>query len=293
MNVQGSDREDEPVAERAENIFARRTRGSRQLTKIRLEDIAPNPSQPRRVFSENAIVELAGSIRRYGLLSPLIVRKAEPGGYELIAGERRLRALRLLGEAETDAIVLHASDRESALIALIENLQRESLSFFEEAEAYQALVSEHGLTREELAGRLSKSPSAVANRLRLLKLPASVRTGVSVSGLTERHARALLRLESEADQLDALDKAVRQQMTVKSLEQHIERMLRDRATARQTVRGVYRDHRMFVNAMMNTVRSLQSSGVGVTSRVVDRTDGTEITVVIPRVGFEKRIRAEE
>lgn len=269
------------MAERMENMLMRRTRGGRQLTRVRLSEIAPNPAQPRRVFSENAIVELAGSIRRYGLLSPLIVRRTEAGGYELIAGERRLRALRLLGEEETDAQVLAAGDRESALIALIENVQRENLSFFEEAEAYQALVSEHGMSREELAARLSRSPSAVANRLRLLKLPASVRAGISVNGLTERHARALLRLSGEEEQLEALDRAVKHQMNVRGLEQLIERMLREKA-AKPSVRGVYRDHRMFVNAMMNTVRTLQESGAGVTSKVVERGDGVEITVMIPR-----------
>lgn len=277
-----ADGEDEQVAERMENMLMRRTRGGRQLTRVKLDDIAPNPAQPRRVFSENGIVELAGSIRRYGLLSPLIVRRTETG-YELIAGERRLRALRLLGEEETDAVVMTACDRESALIALVENIQRENLSFFEEAEAYQALVTEQGLSREELAGRLNRSLSAVANRLRLLKLPASVRAGICINGLTERHARALLRLSSEEDQLEALGRAVKHQMNVKGLEQLIERMLREKS-ARPTVRGVYRDHRMFVNAMMNTVRTLQESGAGVTSRVTERSDGVEITVIIPRAG---------
>lgn len=270
------------MAERMENMLMRRTRGGRQLTRIRLDEIVPNPAQPRRVFSENAIVELAGSIRRYGLLSPVIVRRTAEG-YELIAGERRLRALRLLGEEETDAQVLTACDRESALIALVENVQRENLGFFEEAEAYQALLTEHGLSREELAARLSRSPSAVANRLRLLKLPPSVRAGISIHGLTERHARTLLRLSSEEEQMEALDKAVRHQMNVRALEQLIDRMLREKAV-RPLARGVYRDHRMFVNAMMNTVRTLQESGAGVTSRVVERGEGVEITVLIPKAG---------
>lgn len=281
---------DRQVAERLEHSLTRRMRGGRQLTRIRIQDISPNPAQPRRAFSENAIIELAGSIRRYGLLSPLVVRRTGADAFELIAGERRLRALRLLGEEETDALVLTADDRESALIALIENLQRENLSFFEEAEAYQALISEHGLSREELAGRLSRSPSAVANRLRLLKLPASVRAGICASGLTERHARALLRLSSEEDQLEALDKAIRLQLNVRSLEQLIERTIQEKAASHPFVRGVYRDHRMFVNAMLNTVRSLQASGVGVTSRVVDRSEGVEITVVIPRTD-RRRVNA--
>lgn len=272
--------EDEQVAEKIENMLMRRTRGGRQLTRVQLSAIAPNPSQPRRAFSEGTITELAGSIRRYGLLSPLIVRRTETG-YELIAGERRLRALRLLGEEETEAVVMPAGDRESALIALVENVQRENLSFFEEAEAYQALLSAHGLSRDELAGKLSRSPSAVANKLRLLKLPASVRAAIAIHGLTERHARALLRLSREEEQLEALDRAVKHQMNVRGLEQLIERMLREKAD-KPTVRGVYRDHRMFVNAMMNTVRTLQEAGAGVISRVTERSDGVEITVVIPR-----------
>lgn len=274
--------EDRAVAERTENLFMRRPRSTRPLARIRLEAIAPNPSQPRQLFPESSIIELAGSIRRYGLLSPLIVRRLAADRYELIAGERRLRALKLLGEEETDAIVMTTDDRESALIALIENLQRENLSFFEEAEAYQALLSEHGLSREELAGRLSRSPSSVANRLRLLKLPPAVRAGISIGGLTERHARALLRLSSEEDQMQALDKAVRNQMNVRSLEQLIERMIRDRAAPRRSVRIACRDHRLYVNAMLDTVRALRESGAGVISTVTDRPDATEITVLIPR-----------
>lgn len=272
---------DEQVAERIEAIRNRRDKGGRPLTRVPLDRISPNPAQPRRTFSDGAIVELAGSIRRYGLLSPLIVRRSGPDAYELIAGERRLRALKLLGETAADAVVLSVADRDSAIIALIENLQRENLSFFEEAEAYQTLLTEHGLSREELAGRLSRSPSAVANRLRLLRLPASVRAGISAGGLTERHARALLRLSGEEDQLAALDKAVRQQLNVRALEQLIERMLADQATPAPRIRTVYRDHRIFVNAMLDTVRTLQESGAGVTSTVVDRANAVEITVVIP------------
>lgn len=255
------------------------------LFRVRLSEIHPNPAQPRKSFSENAITELAGSIRRYGLLSPLVVRRAGTG-YELIAGERRMRALRLLGEEETEAVVLDASDRDSALIALIENLQRENLSFFEEAEAYQALLSGHHLTREELAARLCRSPSAVANKLRLLKLPPSVRAGICAGGLSERHARTLLRLSGEEEQLHALRRAVREQMNVRGLEEMVERMLKERVPRPQP-RGIYRDHRIFVNAMLETVKTLQQSGAGVTSTVTERAEGVEITVLIPRMGRER------
>lgn len=269
------------MAERIDTLFFRRARETRALTRVSLECISPNPAQPRHTFSENAIIELAGSIRRYGLLSPLVVRRTSPERCELIAGERRLRALLLLGETETDALVVNASDQESALIALVENLQREELGFFEEAEAYQALIEQHGISREQLAARLSRSPSAVANRLRLLKLSPAVRAGIAAAGLTERHARALLRLPDEAGRLEALDRAARENMTVKALEQLIEKMLHAPRESKQTVRGVYRDHRIFVNAVLDAVRTLQTSGVGVTSRVTDRADSVEIIVVIP------------
>lgn len=268
-----------------EHTITRRTRPARQLTRIRLSDIQSNPAQPRRSFSESGIAALASSIRRYGLLSPLIVRKSGLA-YELIAGERRLRALRLLGQQETDALVLSVADRESALLALIENLQRENLSFFEEAEAYQALIDTHSLSREELSARVGRSASSIANRLRLLRLPPSVRSVICTHSLTERHARALLRLKSEDEQLAALDRVIRTQMNVRSLEQLIDRMVHEQnltSPAAAPIRCVWRDHRLFVNTMLNTVRSLQESGVGVTSRVIDRADGVEITVVIPRV----------
>ena len=273
---------DVQVTERAEGIWARRGKGGRALFRVRLSEIRPNPAQPRKSFSENAITELAGSIRRYGLLSPLVVRKAGTG-YELIAGERRMRALKLLGEEETDAVVLDASDRDSAFIALIENLQRENLSFFEEAEAYQALLGGGRLTREELAARLCRSPSAVANKLRLLKLSPSVRAEICAGGLSERHARALLRLPGEEEQLHALRRAVREQMNVRGMEALIDRMLKERAPQ---PRGIYRDHRIFVNAMLETVKTIQQSGAGVTSTVVEKAEGVEITVLIPRMGRE-------
>lgn len=270
------------MAERIEKMFHGRVRSARQLTRISLREIVPNPAQPRRAFSENAINDLAASIRQYGLLSPLIVRRMGPGRFELIAGERRLRALRLLGETETDAVVLSADSRESALIALVENLQRENLNFFEEAEACHSLLTDHHLTRDELAARLGKSPSALANRLRLLKLSPAVRAGVTIGGLTERHARALLRLPDEAMQQQALERAVRLQLTVRALDQTIDRMLHEAAAPRPAPRIVCRDHRLFVNAMLDAVRTLQQSGSGVTSRVTDRPDGVEITVLIPR-----------
>ena len=147
----------------------------RRVTRIELSRIAPNPYQPRRMADGDGLRELAESIRRFGLLSPLLVRRAGGNGYELIAGERRLQAMALLGWSSADAIILGACDRDSALLALIENLQREELHFLDEAEACRRILREHGLTQEELSAALGRSPSALANRLRLLRLGRDVK----------------------------------------------------------------------------------------------------------------------
>ena len=268
------------------NSLTSRLPASRALVRVELAALAPNPFQPRQEFSERAIAELADSIRQYGLLSPLLVRRVGPGRYELIAGERRLRALRLLGQKTADAIVVSAFDCDSALLALIENLQRESLHYLEEAEACQAILSEHGLTQEALARRLGRSPSAVANRLRLLRLPASVRALLRTLNLSERHARALLRLDDEADQLYAVQTAGDKHLTVKQLEALVERM-RDGAPARKRARPmkrVYRDPRLSVNAVLDAVKALNRAGVAATSRVEQRADRIEVIVSLPLPG---------
>lgn len=259
----------------------------RSLVRIRLQAVHPNPYQPRRAFSEASIAELAASIRQYGLLSPVIVRRVGADEYELIAGERRLRALRLLGETHTEAIVTTAADRDSALMALIENLQREDLNYFEEAEAYLSLIRDHGFSQEEISRRIGRSPSSVANRLRLLRLPGDLRARLTAAKLSERHARSLLRLSDERMQRYALDRAVADKLSVKQLESLVEQLRRDGVCVveepeRRRVRGVFRDHRVFVNALLDTIRTIQQAGVGASSRIVERETCVEITVVVPR-----------
>ena len=173
----------------------------RTLTQISLSDLSPNPAQPRRTFSEAAIDALAESIREHGLLSPLLVRRVGPGKYELIAGERRLRALKKLGRTRAEAIIVAAYDMQSAILALIENIQREQLHFLEEARACRAILDSECMPQEELARQLGRSPSALANRLRLLHLTAETQQAVVETGLTERHARALLAVTDPQKQL--------------------------------------------------------------------------------------------
>ena len=200
--------------------------------------------------------------------------------YELIAGQRRVMALRLLGRAQAEAVVLSTGDCDSALIALVENLQREQLHFLDEAEACRRILDSHPITQERLAASLSLSPSALANRLRLLKLSPGVRDALRQTHLTERHARALLRLQDEEAQLRLVRQAAEARMSVKQLEARVAALLKP-APARPTVSRVVRDNRIIINAVMDTVRELTRIGVQVLSRVEEREDHIDVVVTIP------------
>ena len=180
---------------------------------LRIEEIAPNPMQPRRRFDEAALAELSESIRNYGVLNPLTVRQ-RAGRYELVAGERRLRAAKLAGLREVPCLLLDVDLEDAGLIALVENLQRRDLDFLEEAEGLRQLIDRFGLSQEEAARRIGKSQSAVANKLRLLRLPPDVLEGLRLNGLTERHGRALLRLPEPEAQRAALAVILERGMTV-------------------------------------------------------------------------------
>ena len=253
----------------------------RRVTRIELSRIAPSPCPTRCASDADALRDLAESIRRFGLLSPLLVRRVDANGYELIAGERRLQAMALLGWNSADAIVLGADDRDSALIGLIENLQREELHFLDEAEACRRILREHGLTQEELAAALGRSPSALANRLRLLRLGRNVRSCIREGQLSERHARALLRLERENDQLRLARCAVQKKMSVRQLEAQIDELLRERKPAAPCpAAGLMRDSRLVINALKDTVRQLKRIGVPASSRVEAHEDYYDIIVTI-------------
>ena len=252
----------------------------RSVLRIPIDTIRPSPYQPRRTFPEESIAGLAQSIQHQGLLSPLLVRRVDMDRFELIAGERRLRALKLLGRTQAEVIVLSAYDCDCALISLIENLQREDLHYLDAAEACRAILSEHGMTQEALARSLAVSPSALANRLRLLKLPAAVRDRLRASGLSERHARALLRLTAEADQMQLVVEAQKLSLSVKQLESRVEQLLRDKDTPARRVSPVVRDNRIVINAVLDTVKELRRIGVRADSRVEERADGVDVIVTI-------------
>lgn len=235
--------------------------GGRQICWLPVSRVAPNPDQPRKIFDDYALLALAASIRQHGLLQPITVR-ARDNGYEIVTGERRFRACCMLGMTHIDAIVLSVPEGESALLALIENAQRENLHYLEEAEAYQRLIDQ-GMSQEMLARRLGKSASAVSNKLRLLKLDEQVRRVLMEENLSERHARALLSLPDGRARLRIAQQAARQQLSVKEVEalvRRAQRCLPVPPPGRRVI-SLVRDYRLYANAVKSVVRQMQSTGI--------------------------------
>ena len=254
----------------------------RQTYSLPLDQIGPNPRQPRRDFDEYALMELASSIRQHGLLQPVTVR-AVGGGYELIMGERRLRACQMLGFTQIEAFILPASSDESAELALIENLQRESLHYFEEAEAYAALLS-RGMTQETLAHRLGKSASGVANKLRLLKLEPELRRYLWEEGLSERHARALLAVGDGVIRQRIARQAVQRHLTVRETEALVARHQTRLPVSppRRKVISVACDHRLYVNALRGVVSQMQETGLDADLQADETDDWLELRIRIKK-----------
>ena len=236
--------------------------------------------QPRRHFSQSAIDELAESIKQHGILSPLLVCKTADG-YELIAGERRLRAAISLGLSEVPCIVNERSEKECAEIAIIENIQREQLSFFEEAEGYLRLCEEFGLSQTDIAKRVCKKQSTVSNKLRLLKLPATARAIIVASGLTERHARELLRIHDKDKLFYALDKIVENKLNVPQTERFITDLLQPTPQKPQRSCKIA-DVRIFINTINKAVNLIKQSGIKPTTKLQERDGFVEYIIKIPK-----------
>lgn len=256
---------------------------STRVQYIDLSQLVPNPQQPRRSFDEAALHELADSIRAYGILQPLTVRR-QGGYYQLIAGERRLRAARLAGLREVPCLVARVDEQDADMLALIENLQRRDLDFFEEAAAVERLIGRYGLSQEQAAARLGRSQSAVANKLRLLRLKESVRQAVQQAGLTERHARALLRLEDTEAQLAAIAVITAQGMNVAQTERYVESLLaqRQRTPPRSRSTYVIKDVRLFLNSVERGLRLMRQSGVDADIGRYDTDSEITLTIRIPK-----------
>ena len=226
---------------------------------VHLDKIRPNPSQPRRVFDPTGLQELADSIRQYGILQPLTVRRM-PGGLELVAGERRVRAAKLGGLKEVACIFVTGDEVQSGMLALVENLQRRDLDYIEEAEGLARLMRLYGLSQEQAAMKVGKSQSAVANKLRLLKHPPQVLEALRKGGFSERHARALLRLPVEG-RLEALEVMAAKQMTVAQAEQYIESLLKPAAQPQSKPKYIFRDVRVFLNSLDRDLDLIRSAGI--------------------------------
>ena len=258
----------------------------RTLRRVRVSDIVRNPNQPRKYFDPEAIAQLAESIRQYGVLNPLTVRRAPGGGYELVAGERRLRAARVAGLNDVPCLVIAADNEDSSAIALVENLQRRDLDFFEEAEGFKRLIDQYGLTQEEAARKVGKTQSAVANKLRLLRLSQQNMELIRSANLTERHARCLLRLDDETDRINATKYIIEHDLNVSRSEQYIDTLLKEKdappATGgeRKVVRLI-KAVRFFLNTLNRAVGVMVDAGIGATVDQSENDDSLTLTINIP------------
>ena len=261
---------------------------SRKIVTLPVGAIKPNPHQPRRQFDPEELRELGESIRLYGILQPLTVRKTGPTTFELVAGERRLRAAVMAGMETVPCILLNVDGEKSGLLALVENLQRKDLDFIEEAEGLRSLIRTYGMSQEEAARCISKSQSAVANKLRILKLPPELLAKLRSAGYTERHARALLRLETPEAQWEAAEAVIAGDLTVAKTEEYIESLLRRGAEAKQKKKKrkapvvVLKDVRIFLNTVTRGLSMMNRSGVRAVCERSDTDSELVLTLRIPR-----------
>ena len=275
-----------------EHKYFRRARTDEELfetvVQIKIDDIRPNRAQPRADFNQNSIIRLADSIRRYGILQPLTVRPSDPEDscrYELIAGERRLRAARLLGYLTVPCIIKEADEKTSAELAIIENLQREDLNMFEEAYGYKKLIEMHGLTQDEVARRMSVSQSAVENKLRLLRLSYEEQKFILENSLTERHARAVLKIDDPVERFDIIKHIFERKMNVSESELYIENYLTNRSRARKEpnfeASSKYSDQRELADTVSSIRKKVDiwvKNGGNAEINVTNRKNDTEIHI---------------
>ena len=265
-------------------FLGRKNREINKVVLLPLEEIARNPYQPRQEFRADAIQELSVSIEKNGLLQPVTVRKVAESRYELIAGERRLLAFRALGRTHIPAIVEEYTDSQSATLALIENLQRRDLNCFEEARAIASLMEAGALTQQQISEQLGKAQSTVANKLRLLKIPQAVQERILETGLTERHARALLRVEDAELQAQVAAYIAEQGLTVQQTEAYLQTLLQPPAKdapARSRI-FVVKDIRLFVNSINRAVALMQDAGIPAEAHKNETGAYLEYTVRIPK-----------
>lgn len=252
-----------------------------RVVNLPIQSIKPNPYQPRKHFDAISLNELSASIREFGVIQPITVRRVEDG-YEIIAGERRYRASELIGLAEIPAIIMNADDHKSALMALLENLQREDLCFFEIADGYQKLIREQGMTQDDLAKKLGKSQSTIANKLRLLKLSPRVKKMIRDFSLTERHARALLNIPDEERQLIAVRTICKEHLNVQQSEELIKQIISSQSASqnKKVKFPVLKDVRIFTNTVKKALNIMKENGVDANMQKNDYDWGIEYVIKV-------------
>ena len=264
---------------------------SEVILDLSIAEIQPNPFQPRVYFDPAQLEELSNSIRQYGVLQPVIVRLVD-GKYQLVSGERRFRASMLAGKETIPALLRQLDDREVAEMALIENLQREDLNYFEEAEGYARLIQEFQITQEEVARKMGKSQPTIANKLRLLHISERVRREISVDVITERHVRSLLKLKNEEQQLEVLNRIYKNNLNVRQTDELIENILiaeekNIREQKKKKMMKAIKDMKIFVNTIRGTVKTIQDAGLPAEVTESENDDYLEVVIRLPKKDMQQ------
>lgn len=254
-----------------------------KIFDIQLKDIIANPHQPRHVFNDDSLLELAESIGQYGLLQPIVLRINENKKYELIAGERRYRAFELLGYDKIPSIIKDFNIKDSAILAMIENIQRDNLHFYEVAIGYKRLMEDFDLQQMDLVSIIGKSQSAIANKIRILNLYSGTLDLIVKSNLTERHARALLKVKDEHKQLEIVNKIIEKQLNVSESEEFINNyeQVKTLKKKKNLIKSYIKDIRVFTNTIKQAVDAINSTGLDAKYTVREDNDKYTITIDIP------------
>ncbi len=245
--------------------------------------IMPNPDQPRKIFNQTQLEGLASSIKNNGIIQPLVIKRISDEKYELVSGERRLRAAKLVGLENVPCIIMSVSSEQSALYAIIENIQRDNLNFFEEAEAIDKLMGVYNLSQQEISKKLGKSQSSLSNKIRLLKLSPELRSVIIESSLTERHARALLRLENDVDRLKALLYIIEKKLNVSDTDKYIDALLSPDVIKPEPKFKKLKDIKIFINTINHAVDTMRKAGIKAVSTEHETSEYYEYVVRIPKM----------
>lgn len=254
-----------------------------RVIQIPVGMIIPNPEQPRKIFTDSELGELTNSIREFGVLQPLLVKKAEGKKFILIAGERRLRAAKLAGLSRVPVIIKELQEPEAALIALVENVQREDLNFLEEAKAYKKLMDDFNLTQGEIAKRVSKQQSTISNKIRILSLPEELQQMLMTNKLTERHARALLKLTEESDRKKVLNRVIDNNLNVKQTEKLVEDVIANKEKINRKKNKVnYISYKIYLNTIRKAFNQVKTVEKGARFIENDQGEFMEVKILIPK-----------